>query len=120
MMQMADPIFGLPFRYLLLGVGILECFIAVLCFIRRFEQLGTALVAWMSSAFLIYRFGLWFVGWHRPCPCMGNLTEMLHLSPQAADNIIKGLLSYLLIMSFTMLFCFWKAERTCDISIPAV
>lgn len=118
-MQMTDPILGIPFRFLLLGVGILELTIAGFCFLRRFEQLGTALVAWISTAFLVYRFGLWFVGWHHPCACMGNLTDLLHLSPQAADNLMKGLLSYMLIGSFITLFCAWKAKRSLKMSIPA-
>jgi len=100
-----DPIFGQRFGDLLLAVGIAEIIIALVCFFSRRETLATALVAWLSTGFLIYRLGLWWLGWHRPCSCLGNLTDALHISPQAADNIMKVVLAYLLTGSYGLLFC---------------
>jgi hypothetical protein len=36
---------------------------------------------------------------------------MLHLSPHAADNIMKGVLAYLLIGSYLLLVLQWRAAR---------
>jgi hypothetical protein len=42
---------------------------------------------------------------------MGSLAGALHLSDQAADNIMKGVLAYLLIGSYALLFAQWRAAR---------
>ena len=99
----ADPLIGIPFRQLLLLVGLAEFLIAFFCLFTDKRRLSLLAVAWLSSNFLVYRLGLWFIGWHRPCGCMGNLTDLLHISPRVADNIMKGVLAYLLIGSYAIL-----------------
>lgn len=111
MLTVADPIAGIPFRWLLLAVGVLELAIASVCFLRRHQRLATLLVAWLATNFLVYRLGLWWMGWHRPCGCMGSLTSALHLSEKAADNIMKGVLAYLLIGSYGLLLWQWRKGR---------
>ena len=99
-LDIADPLIGLPFRHLLLLVGLAELLIAFFCLFTDKQPVSLLAVAWISTNFLVYRLGLWFIGWHRPCGCMGSLSGMLHLSPQAADNIMKAVLAYLLVGSF--------------------
>ena len=106
-----DPLIGTPFRELLLLVGLVELLIAFFCLFTDKRRLSLLAVAWISTNFLVYRVGLWFIGWHRPCGCMGSLSDMLHLSPRAADNIMKGLLAYLLIGSYALLFAQWRQRR---------
>ena len=100
---LVDPITGITFRQLFVGVGMAEIIIALVCFRSRRPIPALALVAWLSTVFLIYRLGLWWMGWHGPCSCLGNLTDALHISPQAADNIMKAVLAYLLVSSYTLL-----------------
>jgi hypothetical protein len=99
-----DPLVGIPFRQLLLLVGLAELFIAFFCLFTDKRRFSLAAVAWLSTNFLVYRLGLWFIGWHRPCGCLGNLTDMLHISPRAADNMMKVVLAYLLLGSYAILF----------------
>lgn len=108
----ADPLIGIPFRQLLLLVGLAELFIAFFCLFTDRRRLSLLAVAWISTNFLVYRLGLWFIGWHRPCGCMGNLTDLLHISPHAADTIMKGVLAYLLVGSYGILFSQWRQRRT--------
>ena len=110
-LAMADPIAGISFRDLLLAVGIVELLIARLCVLGGNPKLATAMVAGLGTSFLVYRVGLWFIGWHRPCGCMGSLTDMLHISPRAADNIMKVLLAYLLVGSYAIVLWQWRRER---------
>ena len=42
---------------------------------------------------------------------MGSLAGVLHLSDRAADNIMKGVLAYLLVGSYAILFCEWRRGR---------
>jgi len=118
MLAVADPIAGIPFRWLLLVVGVLELVIAGVCFFSRNKRLGTLLIAWLATSFLVYRLGLWWLGWHRPCGCLGSLTSALHLSDQAADNIMKGVLAYLLLGSYFLLFLNWRERRALPAADP--
>ncbi|MBP7826871.1 MAG: hypothetical protein KA236_10015 [Verrucomicrobia bacterium] len=84
LLAVADPIAGIPFRWLLLEVGVLELVIAGVCFFNRNRRLATLLVAWLATNFLVYRLGLWWMGWHRPCGCMGSLLSAL--APLGTDG----------------------------------
>lgn len=110
-LDVVDPLFGIPFRYLLLLVGLAELFIAFFCLFTDKAQFSLLAVAWLSTNFLVYRLGLWFIGWHKPCGCLGNLTDVLHISPTTADNIMKVVLAYLLVGSYAALLWRWKQNR---------
>lgn len=106
-----DPLVGIPFRQLLLLVGLSELLIAFFCLFTDKRRLSVLAVAWISTNFLVYRLGLWFIGWHRPCGCMGNLTGILHVSPRLADDIMKMVLAYLLVGGYGTLFWQWRQRR---------
>lgn len=80
----------------------------------RFSLLA---VAWISTGFLVYRLGLWSLDWHHPCGCMGSLAGVLHISDQAADNIMKGVLAYLLIGSYLLLALQWRGARATPVAV---
>src|SRR5688500_7735528 len=63
----ADPIIGLPFRYLLLAAGLLELGVGVACAFKRHAHFAIFLVAWFATLLLVYRVALWSVGWKAPC-----------------------------------------------------
>lgn len=107
-LRVHDPIFGLPFKQLLMLVAAAEIVVACLCFSRlrvraRTASLVAALVAGLASAFLAYRASLWLIGWKRPCGCLGHLTDVLGISAETADWIALGLLAYLLAGSYGLL-----------------
>jgi hypothetical protein len=110
-LSVADPIIGIKFDHLMIAAGLIELCIALFLLVSKKEMLSVCLVAWMSTAFLAYRFGLLYMGWHRPCSCLGNLTDSLHISPELADNIMKGILAYLLIGSYGILVHTWWNKR---------
>jgi hypothetical protein len=112
-LQTIDPFFGLPFGTVFFCGGVLE--LVVSHYILKWTDIlaRAMLVAWISTCFLVYRIGLFWMGWHKPCGCLGTLTEALHLSPAAADTIMKFVLAYLLIGSYACLvFCRRKAAGT--------
>lgn len=114
----ADPIVGIQFRHLLLIIGFVELSIGLVSYVCKGSQIGLMLVSWLATSFVIYRAGLWWMGWHRPCSCLGNLTDALHIPPQLADNIMKGILAYLLIGGYGLLI--WQGRRrTCTVDTGA-
>jgi hypothetical protein len=87
----------------MLAVGVGELVIASICLFAKSQTMKLWLIAWLATTFVVYRLGLWWIGWKKPCSCLGNLTDALHLSPQAADNLMEVILAYLLIGSHGLL-----------------
>ncbi|HEY2330223.1 MAG TPA: hypothetical protein VGI63_10475 [Verrucomicrobiae bacterium] len=117
-LQTRDPLTGLQFQDLFRIVAGIEIAIALVCFFSKRIWIPAGLVAWLATSFLIYRIGLVLVGYHRPCSCMGNLTDALHIPPQTADTAMKIILAYLLIGSYATLFWLWRQKRKAMGSSP--
>jgi hypothetical protein len=110
-LQNPDPILIIPFRYVFLTAGLLELFVAIICIFGKRVGLQISLVAWLATIIFIYRVGLLLVNYHKPCACLGNLTDALNISPQTADTAMKIILAYLLIGSYAALFSLWNENR---------
>ena len=110
-LAVADPITGISFGHLMMAVGVGELVIVGICLLSRSQKLKLGLIAWLATNFVVYRLGLWWMGWKKPCSCLGNLTDSLHISPQLADNIMKIILAYLLIGSYGLLFWQWRRGK---------
>ena len=95
----------------MLAVGVLEIVVAIVCFVRALRTLGLELVTSVAIVFSAYRIGLWWIGWQKPCSCLGNLTDALHISPQLADNVMKGLLAFMLTGSVSLLILHQRQGR---------
>lgn len=118
LLAVPDPLTGISFGHLMLAVGVLELVIASICLWSKSLKLKLVLIAWLATNFLIYRIGLWWIGWHKPCSCLGNLTDALHISPQTADTAMKIILAYLLIGSYASLFWLWRQRCKASASAP--
>ena len=118
-----DPIIGIPFSSLMLAAGLLELGIAFVCWWcscrTKKHQLAAFLVAWLSTTFLGYRWGMWWMHWKRPCNCLGNLTDALHIPPKTADTAVKIILAYLLLGSYVTLFWFWRQRKNTSATVSA-
>jgi hypothetical protein len=117
-LQYSDPILGLQFGQLMLVAGILELGIAITCLIYKIHKLAVYLIAWLATNLLAYRVCLWFIGWHRPCACLGNFTDALHIPPQIAERTMEIVLAYLLIGSYATLFWLWRQQRKVSLVAP--
>lgn len=115
-LAISDPLLGLHFRHLMFLVGVLELVIASACFFDKSSERGLVLVSWLTTNVFAYRLALREIGWHRPCHCLGNVTDAIHVSPQLADSVTKGALAYLLIGSYTLLFFLWRRNRLASLA----
>jgi hypothetical protein len=107
----SDPILFMSFRQMLWGVGICELAVALVCFLSKRVGFRAGLVAWLATSFLIYRLGLMWTGWQRPCICLGNLTDALHIAPRTAELAMKIIMMYLLIGSYASLIWLWRQQQ---------
>jgi len=80
-LEVNDPILRISFRHVFWIIGSLELFIALACFFVGQTWFQAVMVAFLATNFILYRIGLVWIGWHKPCSCMGNLTDVLHISP---------------------------------------
>lgn len=110
-LETSDPLFRVRYRILFLFIGVLEFGIAIFCFYGKRIALRVGLVAWIATSFLVYRASMSWVGYKRPCPCLGSLTGMLHITSQVADLAMKLILAYLLVGSYLALFWLWQQRR---------
>jgi hypothetical protein len=118
LLLMQDPLFGLPFRTLMLFLGSAQLFLGLLFLFARKRSLASGegeprrhiavgidasliCLAWLSVLFVGYRITLWVMGWHHSC---GFLVEPLGLSLTATDMLFSGSAAVLLIGSCVSLW----------------
>jgi len=110
-LQTDDPLLGVSFRNLFWMIGVTEVAVALICFFGNQLGLQAGLIAWLGTDFVIYRIGLLWIDFKKSCPCLGNLTDALHITPQTADTAMKIILAYLLLGSYATLFWLWRQRK---------
>ncbi|MGB8168801.1 MAG: hypothetical protein WCF18_14990 [Chthoniobacteraceae bacterium] len=103
-----DPVFGWQIGHLMLAAGIVELAVAGVCLLCGKQPMFVGIfISWLATILLTYRLGLWLMDWHRPCHCLGNITDAIHVSPLAADISMEVVLTYLLIGSYGIILHEW-------------
>ena len=85
----SEPIAGIEFRHLFIVLGIAEVLVACLCLFTKKRNLTLVLMAWLAANFLVYRIGLWTMGWPHPYVFLASVMKILDTSPIIADRIIS-------------------------------
>ena len=97
MLNEPDPVFSISNRKLMVLAAVIELMVAVVCFFGKRPAIKSGSLMWLASIFFAYRIGLYFLDNGKHCPCLGNLTDALHIRPETADIALKGILLYFLI-----------------------
>jgi hypothetical protein len=106
-----DPLTEFSFKSLFRIVGGVELVVALVCILSKRIWVSMSLLAWLATSIVAYRFYLFSIAYNKPCSCLGNLTDALHISPQTADTAMKIILAYLLIGSYGSLFWLWRQRK---------
>jgi hypothetical protein len=106
-----DPILGIPLRYAVLIVGILELSVAVICLFGR--QVGTQIgwLVWLLANYVILWVGLIYLHSHSQATCIGSLTDPLNLSSGATGLVMECIPIYLALGSFAALIWVWFSKE---------
>jgi len=97
MLNELDPVFSISNRKLMVLAAVVELVVAAVCFFGKRPAIKSGSLIWLASIFIAYRVGLHFLDAGKHCPCLGNLTDALHIRPETADIALKGVLLYFLI-----------------------
>lgn len=111
-LAMSDPLIGfLSIRQTSIIAGVLEAIIAIylLTSSNRFRKLEA--IIWLSVLFITYHVGLYLIGFHGMCPCLGNANAWLRLSDKSINMAVKCLLAYFLVGSLSMLYFRWRLVK---------
>jgi len=98
-----DPVFGITNSQVFILVGLLEAWVVSVLARSPPLHLKLLLVALLSTNFLLYRLGLWWLGIRHPCPCLGNAVAWTRVDAKLLDVIAKVGLGWLLVSSLLLL-----------------
>lgn len=99
-----EPIFGMTVFSILIGVGIVEVAVGVICMCKANASIQLPLLAWLATEIALYRAGMILVDYKAPCTCLGTLTEVFNIPHHVADRALISILIYLFIGSYAYLF----------------
>jgi hypothetical protein len=88
-LQQPDPLFGVKNSVVMLLVSVAELWVVYLVLSATQSVTKLAALAWISSNFLAYRFGLYMVGFKGWCSCLGTLTKQLPVSPERRPRAVQ-------------------------------
>lgn len=112
-LQEPDPLFSWFTRAQIAGgAAFFEVFVAIRVLREARPAVCAFLVAWVTSVFLAYRAGLWLIGYHGLCPCLGATLDAWTGGALAEDRITTVLLAYLAMGSaITWVWLRLRGER---------
>jgi hypothetical protein len=112
----ANPlIWFLTNRQMLFVAALIELAVGTILVCRVNRLLQVSWLVSLANVFLVYRVGLWWIGYKGSCACLGHLSDWLRIKPETADWISQGALAYMLIVGYSLLLSSWvnkAASRT--------
>jgi ribosomal protein S27E len=109
-LALPDPTLGISLRFALLIVGGIEFAFALICLFGRNVRLQTGLLAWLSTSFVVFWIGLFWMHCHLQGTCLGSLNDPLNLSRGTIGYIMRFIPVCFLIGSYAALFRLWLAK----------
>jgi hypothetical protein len=110
LLDMPDPLLGFPIRYTMWALGAAQLWVGVVCVFSHRIQLSLWLAIWLAGEFLVYRIGLWSMGWHRSC---GFSYGQLGFSLRVSDFILSSSSLILLVGGAAVL---WFQRRAAQVA----
>jgi DNA-directed RNA polymerase subunit RPC12/RpoP len=110
-LNLPDPLLGIPLRYAVLLVGVIELVVALVCLFGKDVKFQGGMVAWLATNFAVYWIALLWMHCHPQATCLGSLTDPLHLSRGTTGFIMEFLPFYLLLGSCATLAWIWLGKE---------
>lgn len=107
----SEPLLGIPLRLAVLLVGSIELGVALICLFGRRIELRLALVAWMSTNFVVYWIGLLSLGCHPQWSAIGTLTDPLQIARGHIGAFLRVAPAGLVVGSYGLLLWLWFGRK---------
>ena len=102
-----DPMLFISKREVFRLAAVMELSVSAYLLTGRNHKMKLALIAGLSAFDLIYRVVLQLIGAPNLFSCLGNLTELIPISPRILDRLTVAMLGWMLIGSYTLLIVEW-------------
>lgn len=113
MLTAPDPLLHVNYRWLMLGAGVCELVVAAVLLLSRKDRLKYLSLFWLSLNFALYHIGYFLLGLpQKLCPCLGHLTDALHLKAEQVEPVLQGIVAYLLAGSLLGLLAHTFCPKT--------
>lgn len=92
-----DPILLMQNRFFFFLLGILELGICLVVLTKSAQQTKLFIISLFGSFLTVYRIGIWWIGWEGDCPCLGNISSLIDISPKYWNFIMQTAWIYILL-----------------------
>jgi hypothetical protein len=106
-----NELFLIPNRYVMVLAACVEVIVIACILIIRNSPVKLYLSGVLSLVFLLYRFTMHSIGSLTPCPCLGTLTDSLHIKPETASMTLIGFAVYMLAGSVLLLVRYFLLRK---------
>ena len=93
----ADPVIGLPTRWVLILAGGVELAVSIVILLSRSRLVPSLLVAIVGAEFLLYRAVFQIGNFSRGCPCLGSFSAWANLPESTVNNLLWAVAVWLCI-----------------------
>lgn len=107
-LEIPEALLPMSIRQALWLVGLIELIIALYLWLGGNHRVKLVWVAWLGGNFVLYRLAAFLMTVGKPCPCLGSITEKLHLNQAAAEHILGAVAVYMLFSSLFFLLATGK------------
>ena len=103
-MDLPEPLLGIPLRYAVLAVGAFELVVALVCLFGRRVGLQIGWLAWLGTNYIVFWIGLLMMHVHPQATCIGGLTNLLLVHHGTTGYVLQFLPFGLAIGSYAATF----------------
>ena len=122
MLDVADPLLGMSLRYSVLVLGIAALVLGWLCVFTERKLSVFWVLCWVAVNLIVYRCGLWTMGWHHPFNEIRQVGQFIGLTPWMADGVHLAISLFPVVGWGTMIWLERRkiqATQTLKVSCPA-
>jgi hypothetical protein len=107
-LDIKDPVLGIKNRDLMFCAGLLELVVTLVLFFGKKNLPKLILITWLGTNFALYRLMFLLAAPGKPCPCLGNFADVVHIDRSDLHAILTFFTGYFLLGGISMLFLEWR------------
>lgn len=99
-----DPVLLVSWRTVMFLAASVESGIALICFLASRSRIAPVSITWFAAMAIIYRVGLQWLGYQKPCRCMGSFAEVVGIQESVLERVLVGGLVFLILVGCGHIF----------------